>query len=151
MVWYNRGKWVIFDSTLEPEAPVNLVGDVIKVALMKTSYTVLVDTHDYFDDVTASEIVATGYTARGKALASKVITKNAGNNRIEFDAADLTWSPLGNGTNDTFDQIILLREPDTGATDANAVLIAHAVIPETTSNGGDVTLVWNSNGLLHGA
>jgi len=143
MVWYNYGKLVILNHS-HSEA-VDLIADTMKVALMKTSYSINIDTHDHWDDVSASGIVATGYTAGGNALASKAITQDNTNDRAELDAADLTFSSIGNGSNDSFNQIIIWKDTTTPST---SPLVAHATISSTTTNGGDVTLQWDAEGIL---
>lgn len=153
MVFYNRGKHIVMDpntATGLGETPFDLLTDIIRVALMGTAYAINIDTHEQFDDISANEIVVTGYTARGdgRELGTKTITRNNSFDRIEFDAADLVFSAIGNMTNQTFDQIVIMREQDAGATDANTELIAHRDIQGLTTNGGDVTLQWNVDGIL---
>lgn len=153
MVWYDVGRYVILDATQEGEPPVDLLGDIIRVGLFLTTYTINIATHDHWDDIAVSEISnsgVTGYVARGDGiqLGTKTITNDTGNSRAEFDAADHVYTAIGNGTNATFDQIVIGREQDAGATDANTVLLGHATVASTTTNGGDVTLQWNAEGIL---
>ena len=159
MVWYNTGKTIMLDpsfnwGTAMPEAPLQLLSDVVFVALMLTTYSLNIDTHLDFADVATSEIAnsgVTGYVARGDGtpLASKAVVVDNTNDRGEFDAANLVYTAIGNGTNATFDQIVIGRENDTTPTDATSPLIAHSTVSSTTTNGGDVTLVWNAEGILH--
>ena len=156
MVWYNSGKVIILDPSFAGvppvgEPPLELLLDVIRVALMDTTYAINIDTHVDFDDISASEIVATGYTPRGNAiaLASKTIVVDNTNDRAEFDAADLTYTAIGNGANDTFDQIVVMRAQSAGETDILTLLIAHTTVSTTATNGGNITLVWNAEGILH--
>lgn len=65
--------------------------DTIKTALL-TGYTINIDTHDFFDDVSGTEITGTGYTAGGVALASKTATYDTATDQIRLDAADSTWT-----------------------------------------------------------
>jgi len=154
MVWYNNGKGLMLDPNLSPvgEGPLLLLSDRIIIALMKAAYAVDIDAHHDFADtgVSTNEIVCTGYTARGdnNPLAGKTVTVDDANDRAEFDANDLVYTALGNGTNDTFDEIIIMREQDAGATDANTMLLAHASVSSTTTNGGNITLVFNAEGIL---
>ena len=155
MVWFNNGKTVFLDprfnwGTAMPEPPFEILLDVIFVALMRAAYSINIDTHLDFADVSTNEIVATGYVARGDAspLASKAVVVDNPNDRAEFDAADLTYSSIGNGTNDTFTQIIIGRENTTTPTNADSPLIAHATVASTLTNGGDITLQWNAEGIL---
>lgn len=147
MVWYNFGKLIILDAG--HTNAVDLTNDTIKVALMKTTYSIDIDTHDFLDDVTASEIVATNYTtgfSGGGTLGTKATNQDNPNDRAEFDAADQLFSSIGNGSNDTFDQIIIYKSITSNAA---SPLIAHATVTSTTTDGGDITLVWNPEGILH--
>jgi hypothetical protein len=148
MVWYNRGKFVILDASAAGvgEAPLALLLDVVKVALIEAGYTFNND-HEQFDEIT-NEGTATNYTTQGNALATKATTQDNTGDRAEFDADDTVFSSLGNGGNMTFTQIVILREQDAGATAANSELMAHSAVGSTTSNGGDVTMVWNAEGIL---
>jgi hypothetical protein len=65
--------------------------DTMKIALLDNTYTPDIDSHDFFDDVSAKEISGTGYTAGGATLASKTATKDNTNDRVVFDAADVSW------------------------------------------------------------
>ncbi len=148
MVWYNRGKFVILDASAAGvgEAPLALLLDIVKVALIEAAYTFDND-HEQFDEVT-NEGTATNYVTRGNALGTKATTQDNTGDRAEFDAADTVFSSLGNGGNMTFTQIVILREQDAGPTAANSELMAHSAVGSTTSNGGDVTMVWNAEGIL---
>jgi len=151
MAFYNRGKEIILNpSAVVSEAPGLLLSDIIRVALMRAAYTFdrdIAHTNWGSTGVSTNEIVATGYVADGDAreLGTKTVTQNDTNDTADFDAADLTYTAIGNGTNDTFTQIILFREPDASPLDSNRDLIAHVAVSSTTTNGGDVTLVWASS------
>lgn len=154
MVWYNRGKTLILNpSSATDEAPMLLLSDVIAVALMLNAYTINIDTHVDFGDIATSEIANSGvdgYVARGdgRELASKAVAVDDANDRAEFDAADLTFPAIGGTTDATFNQIVIFRQPDASQTNDNAELLAHASVNATTTNGGDITLVWNAQGIL---
>jgi len=70
--------------------PINLKTDTIKIALVTSSYTPNIDSHDFFDDVT-NEVVGTGYTAGGNTLTVTTSQDNTDNEGV-FDAADTSWS-----------------------------------------------------------
>jgi hypothetical protein len=65
--------------------------DTQKIALL-TGYTANQDTHDFFDDVSGTEITGTGYTAGGATLASKTATYDTASDQIRLDAADPSWT-----------------------------------------------------------
>jgi hypothetical protein len=141
MVWYNRGKLVLLqDSHADAIA---LSTDTVKAALMKTTYSIDIDAHHGWTDVSASEISATSYVAGGGTLGSKAFEEDDTNDRAEFTAADTVFAAIGNGGNDTFDQIIIYSD-----TPAGKPLIAHSTVTSTDTNGGDVTLQWNAEGIL---
>ena len=153
MPYYNRGKLITMDPNTASglgETPLDLLTDRIVVPLMSTSYTPNIDTDEQFDDIVANEITATGYVSRGDGLtlASKAITVDNTNDQAEFDAADLTFTAIGNGTNDTISYCVIAREQDAGATNANTELLAYMDVDNTVTNGGNVTLSWNADGIL---
>lgn len=143
----NKGKKVIFDHS--DSQAVDLLADNIRVALMKVAYSADIDAHDHWDDsgVSAQEIVATGYTSPGDAinLGSKTMTRDDANDRTEFDAADHVYSSVGGATNDTFDNILILKWTGTAST---SPIIAYSDVASTATNGGDITLVWDAQGIL---
>lgn len=71
---------------------VDLDTDTIKGSLHTTTYTPNVDTHDFFDDATNELATASGYTARGVTLASKVLSIDSGTHQVRWDFDDLTWT-----------------------------------------------------------
>jgi len=153
MVWFQRGKHMFFNpsATGVGEAPFAILTDRILVALMKTSYSVDVAAHEQFNDINEDEIITTGYTPRGnlQEVTGKVVTRDDAGGRIYFDADDHTYtSALGASVQDTFNKIVILREQDSGATNANTELVAHAATGSVTTNGAPVTLVWNSQGII---
>jgi hypothetical protein len=155
MVWYNQGKVMLLDPSFAGvgEPPLALLLDRITPGLMRAAYVVDIDTDIDWGDVVVNTVVATGYTDPGSGaaleLASKATVVDLPNDRAEFDAADLVYTGIGNGTNDTFDTVIIARELDAGQTDVNTLLIAVAEgLSATTTNGGNITLVWNVEGIL---
>lgn len=155
MVWFNQGKVMLLDPSFAGvgEPPLALLLDRIVPGLMKVAYTVNIDTDIDYDDISASGIVATSYVEPGNAssleLASKVTAVDLANDRAEFDAADRVYTGIGNGANDTFDTVVITREQDASITEANTLLIAVAEgLSATTTNGGNITLVWNAEGIL---
>lgn len=72
-------------------ADVDFLTDTIKVALLTAAYTPNQSTHDFFDDVSANEVVGTGYTPGGITLSSKTVTFDAGLQVVECKAANISW------------------------------------------------------------
>lgn len=153
MVWYNRGKLLVLNPAAAVSGTMDLAADEIHIGLMVAGYSLNIDTHLQYDDITTSGIVATDYTEPGAAgshtLAGVAFAQDDANDRGELDATDLTFTGIGNGSNDTFDQIVVCRSPTAGHSEANTELIAHSAVASTTTNNGDITLVWNAEGILH--
>lgn len=86
-----------------------------------------------------------GFAGAGrKTLASKTITTNDTNNRVEWDAADLTWTALG--TAQTIEAAIVIVEI---TNDAASQLVVYLDPTNVPTNGSDVTLQFASNGFLN--
>ena len=153
MAWFNHGKSLVLNpSEAAKEAPFLILSDIIRVSLHDETYAMSTDSDEVFTDTSNEITTVTGYNKNNQQLASKTVTRNFTSDRAEFDAADLVFTAIGNGTNDTFHDIIIFRMPDasTASAEIHSNLIAHDdTFSATTTNGGNVTLVWNSSGILH--
>jgi len=150
-LFYNNAKLLIFNQTLD------LVADTIKIMLVSNAvaYTPNAD-HDFIaaggaNDPDDAESNVTNYTrafggAGRKTLGSKAIVVNDTDDRAEFDAADVTWTALGNGTNQTIVGGIIVKEI---TTDADSLLIAYVDFSDFTTNGANLTLQWDTVGIIH--
>lgn len=117
--------------------------DTIKVMLLSAAYTPNQDSHDYLDDVVASEVTGTGYTAGGAALASKTATYDAATNTVKFDAADVTWA----GSTITARYAVVYD--DAGATNAQKALIAYFDFgTDKASSAGDFVVRFSADGVF---
>lgn len=117
--------------------------DTIKVALVSSAYTPNQDTHDYYDDVSGSEVSGTGYTAGGAALASKTLTYDAANNVTVLDAADVTWA------NSTITARYAVVYDDSGATAGQKALLGYVDFgSDQSSTNGNFTITWDSTGIF---
>lgn len=146
--WYGRGLQAsILGSGLT--TPIDFLTNVINVGL---STTVHVPNKDdiFLDDVGADDFIdgelsGTGYVR--KTLASKTLTYDAANDRVEWDAADVTWTAINAGT-----AAQATYWDNTGATDAGRRLwlnVDSGGFPVVT-NGGDLTLQQNAEGIAQG-
>lgn len=133
---------------------IDVINDTIVCMLATASYGPDAD-HVYLeeavDDANEHELSGTGYTAGWQAsgrktLASKAIVQDDANDRAEFDCADITWSSIDAGTPDN-----AVFHKEGAAADTTAQIIA--VIDDggfpIVTNGGDLTLQVNSEGLIH--
>ena len=85
---YNNYKLKCIDNSTK----IALATDTIKVALVTSSYTPDIDTHDFWDDVSANEASGTGYTAGGATLANPTVAVVAASDLAKFDADDVAWT-----------------------------------------------------------
>lgn len=113
--------------------------DSFKVAL----YSVALASPDGADIAysASNEIVASGYTATGAAVATPVVTQDDANDwgKWDDDGSNITWSSLATAT------IVEARlYDDTTAT--KWVLILWEIA--TNSNGGDYTIQFGANGIM---
>lgn len=111
--------------------------DTFKVAL----YSVALNSPDGADTAytDTNEIVASGYTAGGAAVANPTVTQDDSGNLAKWDGDDVTWTALATAT------IAEARlYDDTTAT--KWVLILWAI--STNSNGGDYTLSFSADGIM---
>jgi hypothetical protein len=133
--------------------PVDLIGNTVKIMLVDDTY--VGDPDDQFvddgsaNDPASHEISVSGYTpgfggAGRKTLAGKSITSDLTNDRAEFDATDVVWTALGSGA--TIGAALLIKEV---TNDADSIVIAKFDLTNTPTNGGNVTLQWNAEGLLN--
>lgn len=80
-----------------------------------------------------------------KTLASVTVTTNDTNDRVEVDAADVTWTAA---TGNAVSAAIICYDPDTtGGTDSDLIPLVKLDMV-VTPGGGDITLVFNSGGFF---
>lgn len=143
---YNQGRTDIGDGTID------FLTQTIKIMLVTSSY--VANKNDQFveegaNDANEHELSGTGYTAGfagsgRKTLATKAVNKDDPNDRDEWDADDITWTGIDAGTA----AAAIMYFHNTADTDS--VLIAYidsGGFPIVT-NGGDLTIQWNVEGIL---
>lgn len=82
---YNSGLVKLGDGSIDWNT------DTIKMALVTTTYTPDVDSHDFYNDITNELSTAGGYTSGGITLTCSVTQDNT-NNRAIYDATDISTS-----------------------------------------------------------
>lgn len=136
-VVYNSFKQKIMDGSIDLDT------DTIKVALVTSTYTPDIDTHEDYADITNEVANGNGYTTGGAALANKSVTKDTTDDEGVFDADDVTWST----SSITARGAIVYK--DTG-TPATSWFICYVDFGEDkTSSSGDFTITWNAEGILN--
>lgn len=135
ITFYNGAKAQISES------PINWDTDTIKCSLMASAYTPDIDTHDFWDDISASEAANANYVQ--KTLTCTTPTVDTVNDWAEYDeTTNPTWSSLGAG-----DLACAVVWKDTG-TPATSPLICYMEIVATQPNGGDYQITWHANGIF---
>ncbi len=85
--WFQQGLAGQFGATSARR--VDWVGDTIKCAFMKDTWTPDQDAEDFWSDINSHECSGTGYTAGGITLSGKaVLVDTAGPLVVSLDAAD---------------------------------------------------------------
>lgn len=121
---------------------VQLVAHDIRVILISSSFNGNAN-HEFVGNVPVlGELSGTGYVR--KSLANKVINVDTPNNRAEFDADDVTWTGINAGT---AVGALLIRHVTNDADSPIIGFTDQGGFPITT-NGGDVTIQWNAEGIL---
>lgn len=140
--WYNRGKLIALDSSL------NLTSDTIRVLALKgTGYTFDPD-HDFVTDLTPGSNEVSGGSYARQDLGTKAVNVDDTNDRAEFTAAATTFSavPAQGGSNVTALVVFKFVTNDT-----DSPLIAYIDTGTgfpLTPNGSDITVTWNAEGVL---
>ena len=111
--------------------------DTIKGLVVDNTYTFNVS-HEYVDDVTG-EVSGTGYARFN--LTSKTVALSG--NTVRFDCANVLLDSI-NTTNALAGVVIF---EDTGV-DSTSPVLGFFDVPETTTDGSNVTLVVSANGLF---
>jgi hypothetical protein len=137
-VVYNRFK----QGLMQGDYDLSNGGDTIKVALVTSSYTPDIDSHEDFADIT-NEVSGDGYTAGGATLANQSVSKDTGDDEAVFDADDVAWEE----SDFTARRAIIYQ--DTG-TPATSLLIAAIDFGEDkTASGGNFTITWDAEGIIN--
>lgn len=122
-------------SVVTPGTQINWTTDTIKARLVASSFT-----------PTKDDTTMTGYTAIGtdQTLASKTFTEDTTNDRIVYDAADSTWTAVAGGSTVGWIAIFKFVTNDAGSTP-----IAIIDVTDTATNGGDITVQYDSAGIFY--
>ena len=135
----------------EANGTIDLLTDTLKVVLVGSTYTANAD-HTYFNSAAyLQELGGTGYAggyggAGRKTLSSKVVVQDDTNDRAEFSAAPVTWTAINAGT--AAAAIIIRERAGTGDTMSELIAYIDSGGFPIVTNGGDLTLTWNVEGIL---
>ena len=121
------------------EGAINLETDVIRVALMTSTYTENKDTNTF---VNTNEVSGTGYVAGGEILASSLVTQDDTGDVAQWDADDVEWA----ASTITARYAVVY---DTTVT--NTILVVIDFTTDQSSNNGMFAVRWNASGIMSSA
>ena len=148
VTFYNDFKTELMNGTFD------FTNDTVRVALLDngTSYTPDPDAETFVDDVldggtTAQEFTGSGYSRQ--TLANVSVSADDTDDEGVFDADDTTFSSIDGATIQS--ALISRQEGGDDTTPGNDRLVGHYTSSDfpLTANGGDVTLQWNSEGIIN--
>jgi hypothetical protein len=114
------------------EGDIDYITDTIKVALVRSTYTPNVATHQYYSDLTpGTHVVGTPQT-----LTSKSSTAGVAN------ASSVTFSSVTGGS--TVSYLVLYKDTGVNSTSPLIALIDTATGLPVSTNGGDITISWDT-------
>ncbi len=108
----------------------------------------LVDHEDLAALLAAAPIEAVFTSYARKVAITGTVTVDHSNERTDVDIPDQTWSPAGNGTNETLVKLIVAYE--NAAADATRLPLTHHDFAVTT-DGSDLTAQFNAAGFARAA
>jgi len=135
-VIYNSFKADIMNGNIDLDT------DDIYVMLVTSTYVPNIDTHEKRSDIT-NEVVGTGYTANGQALAGEVVTIEDGSDLGKFDATDAQWT-----TSTITARGAVLYKNRGGAASLDNLICYFDFGTDKTSTAGNFNLNWNASGIL---
>lgn len=121
---------------------IDLDSDVIKLMLVTSDYAPNQDTHTKRNDVT-DEVVGTGYTSGGVALAGKSVDQNNTNNTGVFSADDVVFT----SSTITARGAVLYKSRG-GASSADELIAYIDFGADISSAAGDFTILFDASGIL---
>ena len=134
---------------------IDLANDTFKVLLLKdtTDYTWDPDNHATVQDVlnAADEFGDTNYSR--KTIPNQTLTQDDTDDEAVFDGDDLTWTDLGGSQ--TIQAVVVYKQvggdDTTPGDDPVLTVLRESDIPELplNTNGSNVDLPWNSEGILN--
>jgi hypothetical protein len=112
--------------------------DTLQALLVTDAYT-FAETHNFVADVSGSEAAG----ANRPTLASKTVTIDTANGRVEVDCADLTFTSVSSGQ--TVGGVVFFKSV---TNDADSYLLGFADVTDLAANGSDITYTVPADGFL---
>lgn len=139
----NKAKALLANGTLD------WVNDTIRVALLKTAGAASPDADfvaDAIDGTNNVEVTTAGYARQD--LATRTVTEDDTGDVATLDAADNTWTAVGDGTESAVMAVVYKRVGVDDTTPADDPVLAFVDFADTVLNGGDFTVRWSASGVI---
>ena len=138
---YNKMKELFVKKQLGWDDP----SAVVKVLLVGPGYVPDPD-HVFLSDINlaTNEVSGNGYTR--KTLSGRVVNLSSIDDCIYGDANDITWNGLNCGT--VAGAIVYLQVGGDDTTPGDDIILLYQDNADISTNGGDITLQWATNGLF---
>jgi hypothetical protein len=108
---------------------IDWLSDTFKVSLLSSAYTVAIDTHEFYSDLTGEVAVETF------PLLSRTATLGVA------DGQNVTFSTVSGST---VESIVIWQQKSSDETSPLVAYIDDATNLPITPNGGDITVAWDS-------
>lgn len=138
---YNNFKYRQLGDT--SVTPINLKTDTIKLALVTSAYTPNVDTHDFWDDVSANEVANSGsYSAGGATLTVTTSQDNTDDEGV-FDATDVSFTTFTG----TARYAVIYKS--TGVSSTSPLICVIDFGGDQSSSSGTFTITFAAEGIIN--
>lgn len=129
---------------------VNLTTTPLKLMLVTSAYIPNQNTHDFRDDLGATEVSGTGYTAGGATLATVTVNMD-GSGNVTIDANDpATWSQAAGGFTNARRAVVYMARG--GVSSADELVAYSADFGSDVGNAAaDLTITLSASGLITSA
>lgn len=134
---YNSFKKKIMDGSIDLDT------DTIKIALVTSSYTPSADNDDFWDDVSANEVAASGTYSAGGATLTVTISQDNTDDEGVFDATDVSW------TTATITARYAVIYKSTGVAGTSPLVCLIDFGGNQTSSGGTFAITFAAEGILN--
>ena len=143
--------WVFFDNFLNntmdgtANGQVDFDTDPVKIALVTNGNIpdTTITGDDFFDDLEATEVTGTGYTAGGETPGTPTVNEAAG--VVTYDAIDVSWAQNGGGFTDARHAILY---HDTGTPTTSALVATMDMGVDKSNVNGALTLEFAGTGIF---
>lgn len=134
---YNQGILKILNGSID------YLTDTVNALIVNQAYT-FDKAHDFVDDVVSNEVAnSTGTGYERKTLSNKSVTLDNTNNRVVFDADNLSYTAVS--TTQQLGGLVIYKE---GASDGARALIAFIDFNDLPTNGSDINVNFDVNGVF---